>query len=185
MRKLFLSLLLCCLAAISGHVQNVTVTDITVETEGQLGYKVLEMYNAFDEVKGLRISGPINEEDWKTLKEMPSLKELYMDDAIVLNEAVPKKQFSDHNRLRIVTLPYSCKTIGNSAFSSCDKLQSISLPNVESIEREAFSSCDKLQSISLPNVVSIERYAFANCTSLTSINLSDKLTMLGDGCFMS
>ena len=63
MRKLFLSLLLCCLAAVGGFAQDVTVTDITVETEGQLGYKVLEVYNAFDEVKGLRISGPINDED--------------------------------------------------------------------------------------------------------------------------
>ena len=251
MRKLFLSVLLCCLAAISGHAQDVTVTDITVDTEGQLGYKVLEVYNAFEEVTGLRISGPINEEDWKTLKEMPSLEELYMDDAIVLNQAVPKEQFSGHNRLRIVTLPYSCKTIGNSAFVNCDNLQSISLPNVVSIESyafyycrnlqfislpnvesiesqafwncdnlqsiilpnvesigsdafyscndlqsislpnvtsigyDAFQNCNNLQSISLPNVESIERYAFGNCTSLTSINLSDKLTMLGDGCFMS
>lgn len=119
MRKLFLSLLLCCLAAVGGFAQDVTVTDITVETEGQLGYKVLEVYNAFDEVKGLRISGPINKEDWKTLGEMRNLQELYMDDAIVLNEAVPKAQFNEHSFLRIVTLPYLCKTVGESAFQYC------------------------------------------------------------------
>lgn len=183
MRKLFLSLLLCCLAAVGGFAQDVTVTDITVETEGQLGYKVLEVYNAFDEVKGLRISGPINEEDWKTLKEMPYLEELYMDDAIVLNEAVPEWQFSNQYHLRIVTLPYSCKTVEKYAFYWCSRLESATMPNVTSIENEAFDHCASLQSVTIPNVTSIATQTFNSCKNLQSVTMPN-VTSIGSGAFV-
>ena len=62
-------------------------------------------------------------------------------------------------------------SIGNGAFSDCDNLTSITIPNsVTSIGERAFYSCDNLASITIPNsVTSIGENAFSWCNNLTSI----------------
>ena len=80
---------------------------------------------------------------------------------------------------------YSVTSIGNSAFSSCYNLTSITIPNsVTSIGKHAFSSCYNLTSISIPNsVTSIGDYAFRNCSSLTSITIPNSVTSIGNQAF--
>ena len=66
-------------------------------------------------------------------------------------------------------ITYNVTSIGNWAFSNCDSLTSIIIPNsVTSIGNWAFSNCDSLTSIIIPNsVTSIGNYAFNNCSWLT------------------
>jgi uncharacterized repeat protein (TIGR02543 family) len=73
-------------------------------------------------------------------------------------------------------------SIGNSAFYSCSKLTTITLPNVTSIGNYAFSSCSVLTTITLPNVASIGNYAFSYCRGLTTITLPN-VTSIGDRAF--
>ncbi len=55
---------------------------------------------------------------------------------------------------------------------------------VTNIGNSAFSSCDKITSITIPNgVTSIGSYAFSNCSSLTSIIIPDSVTSIGDAAF--
>ena len=71
---------------------------------------------------------------------------------------------------------YSVTSIGNSAFSGCTGLESITLPEgVTSIGYSAFFNCSSLTSITLPeNVTNIENEAFKGCIRLrTIINYSD------------
>ena len=80
---------------------------------------------------------------------------------------------------------YSVTSIGSSAFSSCYRLTSITIPNsVTSIGSSAFSGCSRLTSITIPNsVTSIGQYAFFECQSLTSIDIPTGVTSISDGAF--
>ena len=76
-------------------------------------------------------------------------------------------------------------TIPTGAFSGCDKLTNITIPDsVTSIERSAFSGCSSLTSITIPNgVTSIGDYAFSNCSSLIGITIPDGVTSIGGSAF--
>ena len=79
----------------------------------------------------------------------------------------------------------SVTSIGGSAFSGCDSLTSIVIPDsVTSIGEYAFSSCDSLTSIVIPdNVTFIGDWAFTYCRNLTSVTIGDGVTSIGEGAF--
>lgn len=60
-----------------------------------------------------------------------------------------------------------------SAFTYCQALKSISLPNVKSIDWYAFRECNGLEKIYAPIVSSISDYAFFNCRMLKSVTLGN------------
>ena len=66
---------------------------------------------------------------------------------------------------------YSVTRIGNSAFSSCSGLTSVTIPiSVTSIGKSAFYGCSGLTSVTIPNsVTSIGKTAFSGCSGLTSV----------------
>ena len=80
---------------------------------------------------------------------------------------------------------YNVASIGRSAFSRCESLTSIIIPNsVTSIGNSAFYNCSGLTSITIPNsVTSIGDNAFAFCSSLTSIIIPESVTSIGDEAF--
>ena len=77
------------------------------------------------------------------------------------------------------------KTINDSAFSNCESLASITLPDsVTEIGDHAFYDCNSLTSITIGNrVTSIADYAFLNCASLTSVIIPDSVTEIGEAAF--
>ena len=79
------------------------------------------------------------------------------------------------------------KSIGDYAFSSCDGLTSITIPDsVTSIGSYAFRSCDELTSITIPDsVMSIGGSAFFGCGGLTSVTIPDSIIRIGDHAFGS
>ena len=79
----------------------------------------------------------------------------------------------------------SVKEIKDFAFSNCNKLFYITIPNgVTNIGVDAFENCDSLKTIEIPSsVTSIGDGAFSGCISLTSIEIPSSVTSIGEGAF--
>ncbi len=76
-------------------------------------------------------------------------------------------------------------SIGNIAFYG-STISSIEIPNnILTIGQSAFSYCDKLVSVSiLDGVSSIEYGAFSSCTNLSEVELGNGITEIGSGIFV-
>jgi len=95
--------------------------------------------------------------------------------------------FSRCSGLTSITIPDSVTSIGDGAFSDCTGLTNITIPNsVTSIGAWVFGGCTGLTSITIPNsVTSIGGRAFASCSRLTSITIPDSVTSIGYEAFAS
>ena len=73
------------------------------------------------------------------------------------------------------TIPNGVVSIGNSAFSGCYHLASITLPNtVESIGDYAFEGCDNLSTVAIGRgLKSVGRDAFTDCYNLSKVIVPD------------
>ena len=75
--------------------------------------------------------------------------------------------------------------IGNSAFSGCVELTSVTIPDsVVYIGASAFAGCTLLENIVMPNSLTyIYRGAFSDCSSLKEITIPASVTYIGDEAF--
>ena len=130
------------------------------------------------------VEKPKEEEVWSTEVTEEDLKNAVEDEFGV-------KYSRDWKRLlrapRSLSGEYSIrkgvKVIGNRAFSGCDSLASINIPNsVTTIGNWAFGGCESLISINIPNsVTTIGIEAFAFCDYLTNITIpSSVVTIIGN-----
>lgn len=95
--------------------------------------------------------------------------------------------FSKCNRLTSIIIPEGVTSIGDDAFYGCSSLTSITLPEgVTSIGGGAFYKCSSLTSIIIPEgVTSIGSYAFCLCKSLQEIVIPNSVSFIGKMTFGS
>ena len=76
-------------------------------------------------------------------------------------------------------------SIGNEAFSGCEKLTNVTIPDsVTVIGKSVFEDCSSLDNVVIPNsVTSIGNNTFKGCYSLTNVKLSDKMESISDWMF--
>ncbi|WP_214658725.1 leucine-rich repeat protein [Candidatus Formimonas warabiya] len=75
--------------------------------------------------------------------------------------------------IKTFAMPDTVTSVGDSAFSGCSKLTSVTLSqNLRNIEASAFYNCGSLTEVIIPDSVeSIGSAAFSNCGSLVSVTL--------------
>lgn len=76
--------------------------------------------------------------------------------------------------------------IGESAFSNCEKLSSLHLPDkLTKIEQYTFLDCESLLTVTIPEgIVTIDDDAFSGCASLTHIVIPNTVTRIGACAFV-
>ncbi len=72
--------------------------------------------------------------------------------------------------LRIIKIPDTVTTIGESAFAGCKYLTNIDLNNVNSIGKRAFRHCTSLEKVTSNTNYSVDETAFAYCNKLVYID---------------
>ena len=154
---------------------------IAVETPGTLA-ELLADYDRTT-ITELTVIGNLNDEDIKTLKSLPNLAVLDMENVNL--EELPAEAFSRKTSLTSVNLPKTLKTIGEYAFYHCYSLTNITIGNsVTTIKQFAFFDCYHLTSITMGNsVATIEYAAFNGCRGLTSIAIPASVTKIGGSTF--
>ena len=89
-------------------------------------------------------------------------------------EKIGDSAFSGCIYLSSITIPSSVISIGESAFSNCTELSSITIPSsVKSIGDSAFSNCSNLISVTYNGIddPGIDSNAFDNCNKLIKVNV--------------
>ena len=93
--------------------------------------------------------------------------------------------FSECNGLTSVTIPESVTIIGRDAFCECTSMTSIEISNsVTTINERAFYLCRRLENIIIPNsVTEIGRDAFNGCSGMTSVIIGNSVTEISGNAF--
>ena len=109
---------------------------------------------------------------------------------IILNEGlqtIGSYAFSGCEALEFIDIPETVNVLAERGiFSDCFRLKEVNLPaNLMQIGEEAFENCAALEKIDLPtSLTAVESGAFCNCEALTEIILPDNLETLGTAAFM-
>ncbi|MBR6845792.1 MAG: leucine-rich repeat domain-containing protein [Bacteroidaceae bacterium] len=93
--------------------------------------------------------------------------------------------FSGCNNLSSVSIPNSVTTIGYQAFYGCSSLASASIPSsVTRIGYHAFQNCSSLTSVTIPgSLTTIERGVFYGCSNLSFVSIPSSVTSIGSEAF--
>ncbi|MBR5146935.1 MAG: leucine-rich repeat domain-containing protein [Bacteroidales bacterium] len=99
--------------------------------------------------------------------------------------SVGENAFSSCDYITSVTLPNTLTTIGRLAFYGCKGLSSINLPeNLTSIGNAAFMYCNKIISVVIPEGVTVINYqTFSDCSTLKTVKLSSNCTKIDNRAF--
>ena len=143
-------------------IGSVSVTDWGPGDDITGGDAVTTTENAVLIIKNALAAGEKNIE----IRDLPANADKSVFDAI--REAL--KSASDGS---IELTVYKVEALPSKAFSNCQPLKFISLPDVKSIDRYAFQECNSLKTIYAPRVSSISDCAFFNCGWLNSVTLGN------------
>jgi hypothetical protein len=82
-------------------------------------------------------------------------------------------------------LPDSLTKLGNYAFSHCDNISVINIPNkVKQLPTQCFEYCSNLQTIYLHDEINqLGTYLFWNCSKLNNVHIPTAVTAITGGCF--
>ena len=145
------------------------------------------------QVHHLRISGPLDERDFKLLRLMARedtiggqsgfLHSLDLHEAVL--KYLPDSAFKNTQSLVYIRLPKGLQQIGRGAFTGCRGLNGVDIPpSVWRIRGGAFAGCSNLLDIHIPEGVhNVLSSTFRNCHNLTEVVLPTTIDTLGASVF--
>ncbi len=155
--------------------------EVNLETAGSLGVEVLYKVDNLSDVKNLKVSGPLNNTDWTTIKNMSQIVNLDLSNASSVN--IPEQTFYKRSTLESISFPIGLKTIGESAFNRSG-LKTVTLPeSLTSIGAYCFAYCQSLIKAEVDGVKTIPGNCFLECAALTEVILHEGLQAIEANCF--
>ena len=180
--------------------QEVEMDTIHLSREGTLGGEALKLRANLSEFMGLYVSGPFDEYDWKTLREMTNLKVLDMTE--VLASAYPTS--SQNGSLQAVKLSRHIPTINYNPFTNVSyiyvpdevtKIEKLKLneysyklmtlegcQGVKEIGNKAFSETILPKDVHFPSVEKVGVSAFENNIFIQNVSMPSA-TEIGESAF--
>lgn len=167
------------------------IREIQTNRAGQLAELLPQQ--EWPELHHLKISGPMDESDFKLLQQMARedtingrsgfLHTLDLREAVL--EYLPDSAFRRTQSLNYIRLPKGLQQIGRGAFSGCWGLNEVEIPaSVWRIRGGAFANCQNLLDIHIPEGVhNVLSSTFRNCRNLTEVTLPSSVDTLGAGVF--
>lgn len=143
-------------------IGSVSVTDWSPGDDITGGDAVTTTENAVLIIKNALAAGEKNIE----IRNLPANADKSVFDAI-------REALKGANDGSIELTVYKVEALPSNAFSNCQPLKFISLPDVISIDPHAFQECNRLETIYAPRVSSISDRAFFNCAWLRSVTLGN------------
>jgi putative transposon-encoded protein len=142
-------------------------------------------YNYYNEGKELEVTSNSSYSSYKYSGSIVIPEEVTYKNRTRKVTSIGNSAFSGCSDLTSVTIGNSVTSIGNSAFSGCSDLTSVTIGNsVTSIGNDAFRNCSSLTSVTIGNsVTSIGNSAFYKCSGLTSVTIPNSVTTIGDDAF--
>ena len=153
---------------------------------GSLGTEVLYNVNSLNDVRRLKIAGPMNDDDWAKLKMMVNLYALDLSEAEIT--AIPDDQFHRTDVVREsffheVQLPEGLQTIGDAAFYN-SFLDEVVIPStVTDIGPNAFRHTYPKEVVVPEGITDLGGSIFRECNFLQHVTLPKNLQIIRDGCF--
>lgn len=155
------------------------VLHINQQTAGNVGLEAVANLGNLTSVRYLKVSGPMNADDWAKIKSMTSL--VYLDLSGAQVTEIPASAFTS-NPLRFFYFPTTLQTIGNNAFEYRNIEGAITIPEgVTTIGEYAFRGLHKATSLTLPNSLTVlgnRAFCRSDGTQLREVNLGSGLTTL-------
>lgn len=161
--------------------------EVSLAQAGSLGTEVLYNVDNIDKVRNLKVSGPMNADDFAKIDMMPMLTVLDLSDAQVT--AIADNEFnrdtsnggkSSKQYLHKIVLPKTLKTIGNRSFrySYVEDIDFTST-QLETIGSEAFYASYLKKAIMPETLQSIGNAVFYGNYNLTEASLPNTLNSIG------
>lgn len=168
-----------------GIVNTPTTINVSLLEPGSLGTEVLNHVDHIKDVRCLKVSGKMNDDDWAKINMMTNLQSLDLSDAIVTK--IPDLQFKKTDEkwqfLHKIELPNILEIIGNDAFYK-SHVETLTFPStLKEIGSFAFYYSKITEAILPDNMTNIGEGAFEYCSFLVSVNYPNGLNYVPDNCF--
>jgi hypothetical protein len=174
----FMTVLLCCLLAISTLLATVAAFPVTAEAAEIHPYS-FSSTNAY--MTGVCKEGETPSSDVVIPETFTYKGVKYTVTEIGMNA------FSENTKVTSVTIPSTVRSIDYHAFGGCTNLKSVTISKnaeLNSIGELAFSGCTSLKEIYI-NAETVEEYAFWNCTKLSKVTFGNKVKEIRDYAFQN
>ncbi len=96
--------------------------------------------------------------------------------------SVANKAFASSD-IKVIELPETVKTIGNSSFNKCTNLATIKAKGVTKIGIFCFYCDTALTDVDMPNVLFVNTNGFSGCSKLEAVNFNEVVEELYSGAF--
>ena len=175
--------------------------NISVEEPGTLAQQidaVQQMLGSSVNISGLKVTGTLNADDLYKMANMPTLTDIDLSAASLVDNELPAQAFYGCTNLRNLKLPLTMTTYGDGALANCSNLNSLTLPEDGDldyvVEGGVVYTKDQNEVIAvLPTaadtvnirsgVTAIHPQAFEGCKYVRVVYLPASLKTIGDRAF--